>query len=421
MSDHSKVLVPLESWSYHSPEIRFHGGLLDIGLLAEALIYYDQILINVSNQPQFAELLSWFVKQGKYPDLIALFNDQTIQVYDYAFISAPVYIQKDGIFDFLNIQDPVQEKPNTFRQRFLYHDSIKGVLKHNRDRIKLYKSLDGKVIEVKASEFGRTIENAKADIFTPKRYSLIVQALLDEVYPMLNWGTAPDIITQVTQSPGLHHVTVNIDYEQLGKALGKDLNFGKATPLTAAVLCNRFLWSAANLNCDLYLGRPISSLVGDKLYETEYTVHKVHNTINQLIAEVDFPDIQNLVNTGKLNLDDILLFRKKALKFRKWLQEEGERDQNAIIPYHNEVAKEAGWTKLGRKSLQVFGILGGSATGSYVGLKVAGIPGAVLGASAGKGVEYLFDLASKLGANWKPIVFGNWLKERIEKLMNKKD
>lgn len=123
------------------------------------------------------------------------------------------------------------------------------------------------------------------------------------------------------------------------------------------------------------------------------------------------------MNKGKLNLDDILTIRKKSEKFRRWLQAEGERDRNAIIAYHNEVAKESGWSKLGRKSLSLFGLLGGSALGAYIGSETAKINGAVLGATAGQGVKYLLDLAAKFNTGWKPVVFGNWLKNKIENLL----
>lgn len=401
------------------------GGELDFGLMAEALVYYDQVLINVLNQPQFAEFLRWFINQGKYQDLIALFNDETLQVYDYAFITTA--IEFEGKYDVINIQDPIQEKPNTFEQRFLYHPSVNDCLKHARDRDKLYKALRNKVTEVKASEFGHAVENARIDYLNPQRSSLLIQALLDEVYPLLNRGKPPTVtakIEAIAGSPTQHRITWNVNIQEISDSLGKNLNLHIETPLTAAAQCNRFLWSAANLNCDLYLGKPMSTLVGDKLYESGYRIVKSKAIIEQLIAEVEFPDIRTLVNTKKINLDDILFFRKKAMKFRKWLQEEVTHDRNAIIAYHNELAKEAGYTTIGRKTLRLFGLLGGLSgpiAGGLIGGNVAGIPATVLGPIAGKGMEYLFDLVSKLNANWRPVIFGNWIKDRIEKILENPD
>ena len=106
-----------------------------------------------------------------------------------------------------------------------------------------------------------------------------------------------------------------------------------------------------------------------------------------------------------------LYLRKKAKKFRTWLQEESDRDRDAIIAYHNEVAKESGFTNVSRKALNLFGVLGGAAIGASVG----GPVGAVVGSGAG----YVLDIASKLGADWKPVVFGNWYRDRIEKVLKR--
>ena len=42
---HTTALVPIEVWAYQSPRLLVDDVRLDIGLLAEALIYYDRVLI----------------------------------------------------------------------------------------------------------------------------------------------------------------------------------------------------------------------------------------------------------------------------------------------------------------------------------------------------------------------------------------
>ena len=71
MSDHVTALVPIESWCYNSPVLRANGSTVDLGLLAEALIYYDRVLINVANPLQFAEMLNWFIAQNKFEDFLS--------------------------------------------------------------------------------------------------------------------------------------------------------------------------------------------------------------------------------------------------------------------------------------------------------------------------------------------------------------
>ena len=417
MSNHSKALVPLESWSYNSPEVRYRGNSVDIGLMAEALIYYDQVLVNVATQPQLAELINWFVAQNRYPDLISLFKDETIKLYDYGFRTAAFLDASNSTYIIMNEQDPLSAKPDTFEQRFLYHQSLNSCFRNSRERIKLYKALRGKVIEAKADAFGSSIDNARADYLNLRRSTLLVQTLVDEIYPYLGLDAPPEITANIETLENGHRTVYNINFEKISEMLGQNLNFHLGTPLTGVAHCNRLIWSAAQEKCDLYLGNPMANLVGDKLYESHLRNAKIKETIGELNREVEFPNIRKLVNEGKLGLKEVLRIRKEAKKFRNWLQTESERDRNAIIAYHNEVAKELGIVKFGRKSLRLFGILGIPMTEAYVAQNYPGVEPAIVAAGASASLAFVLDVASKIGEDWKPVVFGKWARDRIEKVL----
>jgi len=416
MSNHAQAIVPISTWCYCSPELGYKGFTLDIGVMAEALIYYETIFVNITDRTQFATFIDWFVKQGQYDKFLSLVSDGVIQFYDYSFTTSAV--SKDNITSIWNIVDPIQEKPNSFEQRFLYHSSIESVLSTGGQRKKLYSTLRGKVIEVKSTEFKAALQNARSDHKEPRRNAVILQAFVDELYRFRNLGHPPQVESKVRPSDGLDKIQWNISFDELTKLAGRELHFHEQTPFTAGAISNRLLWSAANLNCDLYLSKPMSVMVGDKLYESSFRALKTSSAIDTLQRTVEFPNVRNLVNEAKLNLDDILLIRGKAGKFRKWLQSEGERDRDALIAYHNEVAKDSGFTKTNRAMLNLFGILGGAAIGGIVEHKVPGIPGAAIGAVAAAGTEYLFDIAKRMNQDWKPIIFGDWVKNRIETLLD---
>jgi hypothetical protein len=202
-----------------------------------------------------------------------------------------------------------------------------------------------------------------------------------------------------------------INFHELAKALGKDLNFDNGTPLAGACNSNKHIQGAMILNCDLFLGKPLSSLVGFKLSEAISRVNKSQNILESLYHKVEFPDIRALVNNGTLKLDDVLSIRKKAKRFREWLQTEKARDRDAIIAYHNEVSNSLGLSKLGNKSLNFFGVIGGSIAGSIIGQE----SGALIGATSGAGLQYLINLGLKYGTEWKPVIFGNWLSDYAQK------
>jgi hypothetical protein len=61
------------------------------------------------------------------------------------------------------------------------------------------------------------------------------------------------------------------------------------------------------------------------------------------------------------------------------------------------------------------------AIGSVVGSVVSGHSGAALGGAAGSAIGYILNITSKLRADWKPVVFGNWFRERIERVLDDKE
>lgn len=414
VSDHSTAIVPIEAWCYSSPEIRHAGKSIDVGLLAEALIYYDHVLVQPTNEPQFAELIAWFVKQNRFGDLVSLIQDGTINFYCYAFLSAPILIQETGHYTIMNVQDEEAAKSRIFEPRYLSYKNLKEILPHARQREKLARALRGRVIEVKAEEFGPAIENARKDFENPARSAFLVQALLNEVSRWLHIEAPSEVVVSTKTAPdGNLNITWNVDFAKFREAMGKNLGFHNASPLQGAIHSNRLLWSASKQRSDLYLASPMSSLVESKLVETSHHVKNPQLIVQELKGEVEFPDVRSLVNAGEVGLDDILTLRKKGSRFRKWLQEESEHNRNAILAYHTEVAKEVGWTRGARKTLRLVGVVAGAATGAVVGGAVAGIPGSVVGALAGEGLKYVMDLAASLGEGWRPVVFGNLVKESL--------
>lgn len=103
-----------------------------------------------------------------------------------------------------------------------------------------------------------------------------------------------------------------------------------------------------------------SALVGDKLFEAgEVAVRskiKTQNVIEELELKVEFPDLRKLVNLDKIDFARVLEIRKKAKKFREWLQSESEREREAIWAYHREVARKSGFTNVARHTLKLFGL-----------------------------------------------------------------
>lgn len=84
---HHRVLVPSEVWEYNSPGL-IGRRLADLGLVGEALIYYDQVFVNPGTERQLDELVRWFVAAGRFNDLLALLEDGSLHIIHYSFVTA---------------------------------------------------------------------------------------------------------------------------------------------------------------------------------------------------------------------------------------------------------------------------------------------------------------------------------------------
>ncbi len=107
---------------------------------------------------------------------------------------------------------------------------------------------------MKAKGLGNVVENARMDYLDPRRNSLLVQALIDEAYKFLGLGAPPTVTASIEASSNGNKIHYNINLDDLSPLLGQNLNFHLGTPLTGIAHCNRFIWSAAEESCDLYLG-----------------------------------------------------------------------------------------------------------------------------------------------------------------------
>src|SRR3954469_18128679 len=66
-NDHTTAIVPLQCWTYESPLLRRDRTPIDVGLLAEALIYYGRILLVPVTEVPVAKVLDKpTTNQGPY-------------------------------------------------------------------------------------------------------------------------------------------------------------------------------------------------------------------------------------------------------------------------------------------------------------------------------------------------------------------
>ena len=444
MSEHRVAFVPTTVSWYSSPDLMARGIEADIGLLLEALIYYDSVLLNAGTGPGLANLVKCFVERDALPELESLLSGGEIILYDYSFLFLTrLELQ---FVDVVKVVDPVFEEPSSFSKRVLRNPQFVAAFPTPADYERFCGVVDGRVIEVKSDRFPDIAQIARSDYADPQRNALIHQLLVNEAYTIGGLSRPPKVATRTRMLDNgfLRVEWDNLDFRRLADLLGvtgtitpvkpkgqevqvvlgpHDLVRGY--PVTAIAQSTMYIASAMQEGVDLYLPRPLSSLTGDKLYEaSREPMSKPKAVIEQLEETVEFPDTRHLLNSRELTPREVLAIRDKAQKFRTWLQDEAERDRDALVAYHKEVACEAGYTRNVAKTIRMFGRLGCTTLGAAAGYLVSADPltaklvGASFGSVAG---VFLDSIAKKLSADWKPVVFGDWYKEHITRILNERD
>lgn len=403
MTERSLALVPIASGYFQSPELFARGRTVDTGLLAEALVFYDEVLIHVDNPHQFADLISWLVQQGlSQPELLRLIREGSLQIYNYAFTTNPHVEPANGfIYGLWNIQDQVMLKPNSFAERFLRFDGLRNSFSTLRQYERFCTAVDGRVVEVKADEVGSEgVINSWRDFLNPDRNALISRKLISEMYRIKRRGKKAAVVT-VTVNPiktgedfenflgrftsgnksilvrspeeigcGLHELAWDFDLKSLPGLEGEKIVFGATLPLSAAAMANKYIWSAAKLKCDLFLPRPIDSIVGDKLFEANDVIARqqtnTHTLVRRLELRAAFPDIRRYVNTDKIDLNEVLRLRRNSQtrRFRRFLRTAPDTEREALLAYLHESAVAAGYTRIPKIVLPLVSVVAAAAGGA---------------------------------------------------------
>jgi hypothetical protein len=53
---HKTAIVSLDAWEFNSPRVKAMGIATDIGLLASALVYYDEVVVEIQNSQTLADI-----------------------------------------------------------------------------------------------------------------------------------------------------------------------------------------------------------------------------------------------------------------------------------------------------------------------------------------------------------------------------
>ncbi len=484
MSDHSTALVPLSTSDHAAPELFAKGVLANTGLFAESLIYYDSVNVNCENGVHFAVFISRLIQQGlSYDQLIGLVEDDVINFLS-TVTAHPVCVR--DIFtneprsyivtQFLAMQESDIKEPTYFARKSLDTRELRRAFGTLNDEDKLG-ATEARLYErfCKAANSRVTVydgdtdvmgsgivNNAYDDYLNPVRCKAIVSSILTNIYKAQGLGSVPDFPVRVREMNDSNYDAIahnpngtvvvrhydddtsrifEVDIELPTAGLDDEVKFRRmfnTLPLSIAGVADLYVRCAGKMKSDFYLPPTMSQILGDKLFEIdnlEVGRLKRKNIIDSIEQTADFPDVYQLVNASKIDFSAVLELRKKGKRFRDWLQQtSGGEDWKVWYAYHNETAKEAGFTRNVRKAIKVFGVLTSAAAGAAAGIAAEKVTGSgaesAIAASASaivtkklietaseKVTNKLFDYGANLGTDWTPKCFGDWSKDKIAKIL----
>lgn len=408
-----------------------------VGQLSVGLIYYERVHVLLERPEDLSEILAFFIRCGEFEAFFKLVDEGTIVFHNPTFM-IPAMSQGEWLFDldYLRIQvvrpstAPQVHITGNFRDRILYSPPVARAIGRG-SRFRRLSRLSALVnVDVEPKQFLSAAAATNADFFSKDRATMLLRLSLlrqsEQLQPFINELSVTDI-DRLTLPDGKAGRKLQV---HIGGSLeAAVVRLGCKLPEQAGELSfvgNAYFQMAfaAHHGVDLWPERTTAGVIDLKLDELVASTG-VSQIVDVLQESVEFPDIAQLVESGKLSAADVLKLRRMSSRFREWLQTQADRDGDAIIAYHSEVARESGLWTLGRNAIRIFGVVGGAAGGAALSNQVgtSGVTGAAVGAAIGeagsKAIEFGADMLAKMGAGWRPLVFGQRYRNLVVKLAEK--
>ena len=384
---------------------------IDIGLLAECLLFYDKVRV-------IAEMstLNYMARHLGLDVLEELINQEHLILDFSPFISAThakAEFTSNECFDYCYVTKVSGENKEPDFEALFFEMLQKGSGKKGKSRrvgnrifqkINIIEPRKIAPIEKGVTEIAR--QNIQDDAFLSSATKTILQYLAPKFTLPPDWH-----IKTIRHENGFNLLT-NINFQKLNKLRSKIYFPDSKSELTRAYFLDTFL----KANEDLFFSTHFKSeLVTNPLTSSliELNLSNIINKTNinikslDLFQQVLLPEsktIREVINNGEKQFADIIPLLKKSKKFKNWLQKQ-EGDKSSIIKEYYQSITEKSWidklpNKITRFSLFTgAGFIADTALTSGVGSLVS------LALNAGD----TFFLEKLVDRKWKPDQYVNEL------------
>ncbi len=412
------ALVPIPTWYGNAPELHMAGIPADVGAFAEALLFYDRLLVQVESERQLHCLLSWFTSSVDSDRFTKLLEEGSVQFIYFDWVATPV--QRNDSDDYL-LWNIVEEKPKGLNPDRLYKFKKRVIplpsryFSSSRKMRRFADVLHSSVVVVDVDSFGNGISVSRAWVEQQETHRLILQSLVDSLHSTGALEGCPKVeVTVEDLKRGKKRIHSNVSFDDIAKKLPVNSGFGKSVPLAIGTNLARLAWAAANNDTDLYVSNPMLTAANHLISEAVGEAGKVQSGLDVLSTEHSLPDIRMQVNSNEVSAEKILRLRTEVTEFRDWFHQTISEERSIDQAYANDVVNRYGISSRLQRSLEATVATG---TTSAVGLATAQFDPAVcaIATSASAGViHFELDLVKKLCGEWRPKIFGGRLRKATD-------
>jgi hypothetical protein len=379
------------------------GENIDIGFLAEALIFYDKVTV-VVHRGTLRQLLNVFT-----PDLLVNLLKEKVLSISYLENGFGVHTQNANTINEIH-------KPSTFiiegtsLEDFapkVFYEIIGRKGKSRRIANAFIKNC--KTIKIPDS----VTQSLFQDLADQQYIDSAVSLLLEEIAP--DYKNPNGIQFRVHNEGSYLRIDTNINFTAANVSYHKNIS-SKHSSLSPA----HILSMLSNPWCDLHYASTYNSEIVSKASSSILLKNKFTNLFQKRSVSQDeismFEDfvlddsraIREAVNAGHFSINDVINILPQAKKFREKIAKQSP-EVGLAKAYLKEVSKDSWIDKLPPKTVRwaLF-------TGGGIALDTAGLGGVgtVIGASLGAFDTFIFD---KLLKGWKPSQFIMDLKKYMKK------
>jgi hypothetical protein len=368
------------------------GPLIDIGALAEGLLFYDRVAI-VGNSGTVKDLLA------RIPPFVVL------------------SMLRDGRLEFHYLEDQIGISTQEINGRPQHALVTFSSPNHTIEEVgpSVFKDAAGTTSQAKigASKFTTLLrpldhsgfdQNSVLQSFSDKQaINLSVSSLIQEVVP--RFSLSHDLRFAIEREKNGIYIDSNIDFTELNRLYHQIVPASHSTLSEAYILsllqrAYEATYFAALLNSEVAV-HPIEKAVQARAVDAVISRYEHNQSQIENFAELTLADgnaIREAVNSGAVPFTAVLKLLDSADKFRHWLHQQ-PTDANLVRAYYQETIKETWAEKLPTKSTR-WSIFTG------IGLGIDALGGGGLGTAANVAVSAVDAfLIDKLVKGWKPHQF----------------